>query len=155
MPATMTDIWFYHLTRLPLERALPTLLGKTLERDKRAIVMTGTPERIEAINTLLWTYDPASWLPHGSESDGDPELQPVWLTSKDENPNKAQFLFLTDRANSDKIADYERVIMLFDDRDRDAVQEARTRWKTWKDAGHKLSYWQQTPQGSWEKKAES
>ncbi|HCW66310.1 MAG TPA: DNA polymerase III subunit chi, partial [Thalassospira lucentensis] len=24
-----------------------------------------------------------------------------------------------------------------------------------KDAGHKLSYWQQTPQGAWEKKAES
>ena len=62
---------------------------------------------------------------------------------------------MTDRAISEKIADYERVIMLFDDRDRDAVAEARTRWKTWKDEGHKLSYWQQTTQGAWEKKAES
>jgi len=151
----MADIWFYHLTSMPLERALPTLLSKTLEREKRAVVMTGVEERVEPINTLLWTYDPASWLPHGSKSDGDAEMQPVWLTAEDENPNNAQFLFLTDRAMSDKVGDYERVIMLFDDRDRDAVAEARTRWKDWKDAGHKLSYWQQTPQGAWEKKAES
>jgi DNA polymerase-3 subunit chi len=94
-------------------------------------------------------------LPHGSAQDGDADLQPVWLTIVDENPNNAQFLFLTDRADSEKVADYERVIMLFDDRDFDAVAEARTRWKNWKDAGHKLSYWQQTPGGSWEKKAES
>ena len=68
----MADIWFYHLTSMPLERALPTLLSKTLEREKRAVVMTGTEERIEALNTLLWTYDAASWMPHGSKSDGDP-----------------------------------------------------------------------------------
>ncbi|WP_297022824.1 DNA polymerase III subunit chi [Thalassospira sp.] len=80
---------------------------------------------------------------------------PIWLTSEDENPNGAHFLFLTDRAMSEKVGDYERVIMLFDDRDHDAVAEARTRWKDWTDAGLKLSYWQQTPQGSWEKKAES
>ncbi|HCW65811.1 MAG TPA: DNA polymerase III subunit chi, partial [Thalassospira lucentensis] len=135
----MADIWFYHLTSMPLERALPTLLSKTLEREKRAVVMTGIEQRVDAINTLLWTYDAASWLPHGAKSDGDPEMQPVWLTSEDENPNGAQFLFLTDRAISEKIADYERVIMLFDDRDHDAVAEARTRWKDWKDAGHKLS----------------
>jgi DNA polymerase-3 subunit chi len=151
----MSDIWFYHLTNTPLERALPTLLLKTLEREKRAVVMTQGDARLDALNTLLWTYDNASWLPHGSAQDGDAQFQPVWLTVADECPNNAQFLFLTDRANSEKIADYERVIMLFDDRDFDAVAEARTRWKTWKDAGHKLSYWQQTPGGSWEKKAES
>lgn len=151
----MSDIWFYHLTNTPLDRALPTLLLKTLEREKRAVVMTQGDARLDALNTLLWTYDKASWLPHGSAQDGDAQLQPVWLTIIDENPNNAQFLFLTDRADSEKIADYERVIMLFDDRDFDAVAEARIRWKNWKDAGHKLSYWQQTPGGSWEKKAES
>lgn len=151
----MSDIWFYHLTASPLERALPTLLSKTLEREKRAVVMTGNEDRIEALNTLLWTYDAQSWLPHGAKSDGDAEMQPVWITAEDENPNGGQFLFLTGGAISDKIADYERVIMLFDDRDTQAVEDARTRWKNWKDAGHKLSYWQQTPQGSWEKKAES
>ena len=79
----------------------------------------------------------------------------MWLRIEDEDRRSAPFLFRSDRAVSQKISDYERVIMLFDDRDHDAVAEARTRWKDWKDAGHKLSYWQQTPQGAWEKKAES
>ena len=29
----------------------------------------------------------------------------------------------------------------------------RARWRRLKDAGHELTYWQQTPQGGWEKKA--
>ena len=30
------EIWFYHLTRQPLERALPTLIERSLSRGWRA-----------------------------------------------------------------------------------------------------------------------
>ena len=36
----MTEILFYHLQHQPLERVLPTLLEKTLERGWRAVVQT-------------------------------------------------------------------------------------------------------------------
>jgi DNA polymerase-3 subunit chi len=150
----MTDIWFYHLQRLDLNRALPLLLEKTVARQKRAVVMAGSPERVEFLNQHLWQYRDESWLPHGSEKDGHAEHQPIWLTAQDENPNAADFLFLTDRAMSDQVSGYERVILLFDDRDREAVAEARERWKAYRDEGHTLSYWQQTNAGGWEKKAE-
>ena len=148
----MTDIAFYHLQKWPLERALPRLLEKTVEVGKRAAVMAGSEERVEALTALLWTYDRESWLPHGSARDGDGAEQPVWLTIEDENPNGATFLFLTDGAVSGRVADYERCFELFDGNDPDAVEAARGRWRAYKDAGHTLTYWQQTERGGWEKK---
>ena len=100
----MTDIRFYHLTRKTLEQALPELLEKTVQRGWRAVVMTSSEERAEALNAHLWSYDQKSFLPHGSKKDGHAADQPVWLTAQDENPNEATVLFLTDGAISDKVA---------------------------------------------------
>ncbi len=151
----MTEIAFYHLEKLPLERVLPTLLEKTLATGKRALVMAGSDERVEALANLLWTYEQGAWLPHGSEKDGNPEDQPVWLAAADDNPNGAEFLFLTDGAATEKVGDFERCFELFDGRDETAVAAARSRWKAYADAGHDLTYWRQTAAGGWEKKEEA
>ncbi|MGJ3259406.1 MAG: DNA polymerase III subunit chi [Rhodospirillales bacterium] len=152
MESTKTDIGFYHLTRSGLDRALPQLLQKTLGAGKRALVVLGSEERVKWYNDHLWTFDNAAWLPHGAAQDGDADMQPVWLDVTDANPNKAEFLFLADGGTSDRVADFERCFDLFDGRDDDAVADARERWKTLKDAGHELTYWQQGDRG-WEKKA--
>ncbi|MEE8394065.1 MAG: DNA polymerase III subunit chi [Rhodospirillales bacterium] len=146
----MSEIAFYHLTRWPLESALPRLLEKTLEKDKRAVVMAGSKERVEALNSLLWTYRQDSWLPHGSARDANAGDQPVWLTDSDENPNRAQYLFLTDGARSDHVDGYERCFELFDGNDASALDVARRRWKDYEEAGHSLAYWRQTESGGWE-----
>ena len=148
----MTDIAFYHLQKSPLERVLPKLLEKTLAAGKRAVVVTGSEARVEALNAVLWTYDPASWLPHGGARDGHAADQPVWLTAAgEENPNGAAFLFLTDGA-AGPVEAYERCFELFDGNDTAAVEAARARWTAYKAAGHALTYWQQTDSGGWEKK---
>ncbi|MEL0107210.1 MAG: DNA polymerase III subunit chi [Rhodospirillales bacterium] len=147
----MSEISFYHLQKSPLEMVLPRLLEKTLESDKRAVVMMGSAERVEFLNNVLWTYKKDSWLPHGNAKDGHAELQPIWLTVEDENPNQAAFLFLADGAQSNKMNDYERCFELFDGNDPDAVSAARERWKVYQDAGHGVTYWSQNDQGGWEK----
>jgi DNA polymerase-3 subunit chi len=147
----MTEINFYHLTVRPLEWALPKLLERTLEAGARAVVMATSEARVDALNTHLWTYDPNSWLPHGAEKDGNAANQPIWLTTADETPNDAGFLFLTDGAVSDHVADFSRVFELFDGRHDEAVAAARGRWKSYKEAGHVLSYWQQDDRGRWSK----
>jgi DNA polymerase-3 subunit chi len=143
----MTEIRFYHLTRKTLEQALPEMLEKTLERGLKAVVMTGSAERAEALTQLLWTYDPNRFLPHGNAKDGNPELQPVWLTAEDERPNGADYLFLTDGAASARVGDYKRVCDIFDGNDETALTAARRRWAAGKKDGHELSYWQQTDKG--------
>ena len=147
----MTEISFYHLTVRPLEWALPKLLERTLEAGERALVMVSSEPRVESLNTHLWTYDANSWLPHGAEKDGNAADQPIWLTPGTDNPNGASFLFLADGATSDHVEDFKRVFELFDGRNDEAVAAARVRWKTYKDAGHTLSYWQQDDRGRWSK----
>ncbi len=151
----MTRIGFYHLQRWPLDKALPALLEKVIGSGLRAVVAAGSNERVQWLDQLLWTYDPASWLPHGSVRDGDPELQPVWLTVRDENPNGAQVLVIVDGAAPDSLDGFERVLDLFDGNDEAAVAAARRRWTAWKDAGHALVYYQQSERGGWEEKAKA
>ena len=149
----MTEIRFYHLQRRTLEQALPKILEKVIERSWRAVVLAGSPERVDALNQHLWTYDPASFLPHGSVRDGFAERQPVWLTAEDENPNGATVLVLVDGVTSDRLGSYDIVCDLFDGNDEEAVLSARDRWKACKAAGHGLTYWQQNDRGGWEKRA--
>lgn len=148
----MTEISFYHLQRLPLDRALPKLLEKVLESGARAVVMAGSPERVEALNAALWTYEQGAFLPHGCAGDGHPEAQPIWLTAVDENPNGARVLILTDGARSARIGEFERCLDMFDGNDADAVAAARERWRRHKEAGYPLTYWQQNGEGRWERK---
>jgi DNA polymerase III subunit chi len=149
----MTEIWFYHLQKRTLEQSLPALLEKVLAAKKRAVVMLGSEERVEALNALLWTYDDRAFLPHGSARDGHPADQPVWLTSRDENPNGAEILLLADGARSARLGDFQRCFELFDGNDTDAVGAARLRWKSYAEAGHEVVYWQQNAAGKWERKA--
>lgn len=149
----MTEVLFYHLQNAPLERVLPDLLERSLQRGWRAIVRAGSKERLDALNNTLWTYRDESFLPHGTLEDGPPDLEPILLTTDAENPNGANVLFLVDGAEPGEIAGYERCVLMFDGRDADAVAAARNHWKILKDAGHDTTYWQQSDAGKWEKKA--
>ena len=149
----MSEVWFYHLQRQTLEAALPALIEKACAAGKRAVVLLGSKERVEAIDNLLWTHDDRSFLPHGSARDGYAADQPVWLTDTDENPNGAQILVLADGASSERVGEYERCLELFDGNDPAAVAAARARWKSYSAAGHDVTYWQQDARGKWERKA--
>jgi DNA polymerase-3 subunit chi len=148
----LAEIGFYHLTRTPMEAALPKLLGRVLSQGGRAVVRVGNPERHAAQDTSLWLSADPDWLPHGTPLAGNADLQPIWLTTEDDAPNAARFLFLVDGAASTRKLDYDRVFDLFDGQDDAAIAAARARWSAAKAAGHTLAYWQQGARG-WEKKA--
>ena len=82
----MTEALFYHLERQKVEDVLPVLLLRTLERGWKAVVQAGSRERLEAIDSHLWTFDDAAFLPHGTGEDGRDADQPVFLTTGSETP---------------------------------------------------------------------
>jgi len=150
----MTEVLFYHLQRQPLERVLPTLLEKSLERGWRVVVQASSDERVDALDAHLWTYRDDGFLPHGTMKEPEPREQPILVTIGDENTNGAQVRFLVDGAPlpADTAA-YARVVLLFDGEDPDAVAAARERWKEAKAQGFDATYWQSDEQGRWVKKA--
>ncbi len=149
----MTPVFFYHLERQPLDSVLPKLLATSLERGWRVVVQAGSEERAEAIAAHLWSYDEDSFLPHGNKVDGFPDLQPIWITAEDENPNNANIRFFVDGAEVGEIGGLTRAIIMFDGNDPQAVDAAREGWKRFRSAGHEVSYWQQDEQGRWQNRA--
>jgi DNA polymerase-3 subunit chi len=148
-------IGFYHLVRQPLEQVLPKLLEKAVASGAKIVVLVGSTERVEFLNDQLWTYSDDSWVPHGSAKDGNADLQPIWLTTTEENPNQATILVACDGACPTHVENWERCLDMFDGNDEHAVAAARLRWKQWKDQGHELVYYQQSERGGWEEKARS
>jgi DNA polymerase-3 subunit chi len=147
----MTEIRFYHLERSNLDQVLPQLVGKAMQTGQRILIKAPDSKEVERLNEHLWTFDPNSFLPHGSAKDGNETDQPVFITDNDENPNAASILFLTHDLECPDLSLYQMVCEIFDGRNEQSLTSARTRWKAYKEAGHDLAYWQQGENG-WEKK---
>ncbi len=148
----MTEIRFYHMEKSALEQTLPALLSKALSQNHKIIVKTKDADNTESLNGFLWTYDPNSFLPHGTTKDGNSTDQPVFITDKDENPNNANTLILTQGTQSAIMKDFDLCCEMLDGNNPEEIKAARERWKTYKEQNVELTYWQQGPQGNWEKK---
>ncbi len=149
----MAEVLFYHLEVRPLESVLPQLLEKTLERGWRAVVETGSRERAEVLDSLLWTFRDDAFLPHGMAGEETDPHQPILLTTEpNENPNGATVRFFIDRAVPQSAEGYKRLVYMFSGLDPDAVSEARLAWRALRD-GNEVTYWQQESDGRWIKKA--
>ena len=149
----MTEILFYHLQRHPLERVLPALVEKSLARGWRVVVQAASEERIEALDAHLWVFSDDSFLPHGTWREAEAAEQPVLLTVHDGNPNGAAVLFLLEGAPVPADAgDYERIVLLIDGNDPDAVGAARERWSEGRAKGFEVTYWQADENGRWQRK---
>jgi DNA polymerase-3 subunit chi len=149
----MTEVLFYHLTESKLEDALPALLEKSVERGWRVVLQTVGEERRDALDLHLWTYREESFLPHGTDQSAHAADQPVLLTVSPDNVNGGNIRFLVDGAQPPEIEAYERVVFMFDGYDAAQLEGARGQWKRLKGGGHDLTYWQQSSDGRWVKKA--
>ena len=151
----MARIDFYHLQNRKLEDVLPALLEKAYATGNKILVRVGNEERVDFLNSLLWTYKDESFLPHGSKKDGVAEMQPIWLTSGNDNPNSASFLFLTDGAEAtvEEISRFERIFNVFDGNTAASLEKARNFWRELKNQpSFEVFYWQQQASGGWQQK---
>ncbi len=149
----MTEVRFYHLQKQTLDQALPLILEKVYQTGKNAVVRMVDEKEVNRMNDLLWTYKPASFLPHGCKKTGNADQHPIWLCAKAENPNNAKTLILTQGQTEDDMTPYDLCCDMLDGRNDEAVKNARTRWKEYKEKGFTVTYWFQSESGKWEKKA--
>jgi DNA polymerase-3 subunit chi len=149
----MTEVLFYHLQDMTLENVLPPLLEKSLERGWRVVVQSTSEERTEALDAHLWTYREDSFLPHATWRVNDLEDQPIVLVVEDGNPNRANVRFLVDNAALPEDAqNYDRVVLLFNGEDADALAAARRSWTDCKARGFDVTYWQADERGRWQRR---
>ena len=147
----MSEFRFLHLERRRIDQALPDILEEALAAGWRVVVQAASEERVEALNERLWTYSDESFLAHGSARDGELQTQPIYLTAGDDNPNGAALRVLLSGVPAAAFVDagYERVTLLFDGHDEQALAEARRDWTEVKAAGAAPSYWRESDEGGW------
>jgi DNA polymerase III subunit chi len=149
----MTEVLFYHLQDVSLEGVLPPLLEKSLERGWRVVVQSTSEERVDALDAHLWTYRDDSFLPHATWRVADARDQPIVLAVEESNPNQASVRFLIDNAALPADSErYERVVLVFNGDDADAVAAARAAWKDSKSRGFEVTYLQPDERGRWQRR---
>ncbi len=142
---------FYHLTATPLDRALPQIAEKIVGGGGRLLIVSDDPAQRVAIDRLLWSYAPDSFLPHAELGSADDTVQPVLIASEVNAANAARNIALVDGVWRDDALDFDRAFHFFDD---DAIREARLAWKAVGEReGVDRRYWKQNEAGRWEQAA--
>jgi DNA polymerase III subunit chi len=150
----MTEVLFYQLNGQTLEQVLPPLIARSLERGWRVAVQASSEERIEALDAHLWTWRDDAFLPHGTWRDAEAAEQPVLLTVNGENPNGATVRFLVDGAlMPGDAAAYQRLVLLFDGNDPEAVESARQGCGKAEADGFAVTIWRADEHGRWQRQA--
>ncbi len=142
---------FYHLTATPLDRALPKIAEKVVATGGRLLIVSASDDQRAALDRLLWTYTPESFLPHaraGGEGDAD---QPILIAPDVTPANGARHVAIVDGQWRDEALGFDRAFHFFDD---EAIREARLAWKALAERdGVERRYWKQDDAGRWEKAA--
>lgn len=149
----MGAVYFYHMTGSPLSATLPVLLRKSLGAGWRVLVRAPGREAQARIDDLLWTYDAASFLPHGVE---DGPSQAVLIGGAEEalGARQAVISVMGAEVSAEEAEAAERGMILFDGHDDEAVAHARVQWRSLTGAGVAAQYWSDA-EGGWQKKAEA
>ncbi|MDW4497628.1 DNA polymerase III subunit chi [Sulfitobacter sp. D35] len=152
----MGSAFFYHLTRRPMEETLAMLLEKAHAVGWPVMVRGTDPARMAWLDEKLWLGPEDGFLPHGLEGGPHDALQPILLGTGTGDTNAARCLMSVDGAEvtATEVDTLERVCVLFDGADTEALARARSQWKALKDAGARAQYWSEDS-GRWEKKAET
>lgn len=151
----MGEVYFYHLTRSPLEVALSQLLTLAMTKGWRVVVRGRDAGRLALLDEALWLGAEDGFLPHGLAGGPQDADQPVLLTASPQLPPDVACLMTVDGASlsAAEAAALQRVCILFDGNDPDALMLARQHWREVTGAGLGAQYWSEEG-GRWEKKQE-
>lgn len=145
---------FYHLTHSPLEDVVTTLSTRALGQGWRIELRGRDAGRMAWLDERLWLGGDESFLPHGLAGGPHDALQPVLLTTSPQGAGRQAVMAIDGAAvTAAEIGTHDRVWILFDGNDPQAVEHARGQWRELTGAGAKAQYWSEES-GRWEKKAE-
>ena len=149
----MGAVYFYHLTRQPLERTLPLLLDRALCAGWRVEVRCPNQDHAAWLDEKLWLVPEDGFLPHGMAGGEDDALNPVLVTT---HPAESVHCIISvggSDVSADEVREKERVCILIDGNDETMLTHTRRQWKMLTNAKCHVQYWSEET-GRWQKNAE-
>jgi DNA polymerase-3 subunit chi len=151
----LEQVGFYHLGRGDVLTTLPPLVDKIYSMGFKSHIYHIERPFLEELDRVLWTYTPLSFIPHCLDCD---HLEPAQVVLSDSlifSNNPTVFIGLSPYDPENIDIPIKRIVDMFEDRDELQIENARNRWKFFKNRGLKCTYWTQSKEGKWDKTAES
>lgn len=151
----MGAAYFYQLSRSGVEDALALLIERARGQGWRVAVRAPDPARLAWLDEKLWLGPEEGFLPHGLAGGPHDADQPVLLTTAATPANRPACVMAIDGApvTPEEAQGLERLCILFDGNNEDALAIARGQWKALVAAATPAQYWSEED-GRWQKKAE-
>lgn len=145
---------FYHLSRAGLDETVVTTVTRALTAGWRVMIRAPDAALLAHLDAKLWLGPEDGFLAHGLQGGAHDAHQPVLLgPGPIGNAAKGLMLLAGADAGPEEVAGLERIWILFDGGDVDAVALARQRWTGFAGWGLAAQYWSDET-GGWVKKTE-
>jgi DNA polymerase III subunit chi len=136
------EVSFYRFITSTLAQASIKLIEKIYYSSNKLLVIADNEKMLNSIDDFLWSYSTKHFIPHATYNDPFPELQPVYITNKEENPNNANIILAIGNVEINLLS-FSKLLYVFDGNDQSQTIFAREKWKHYKALGHKINYWEQ------------
>ena len=145
----MNDVNFYFLKYTNLSKALTQLLEKAIGIGLNILIRTNSVESTEEVDEILWSYNLSRFLPHSKLGDNYCSLSPIYITSKNENPNGSEYLFIVGNVDYSvaEICKFKRTFILFNNEDNVFLDWTRKLWTDLNRFEIKKKYWIEEKKG--------
>lgn len=147
----MKEINFY-IVDTDLESFFYNFLAKTIEKGKKSIVYSEDVSRLEKLDDYLWTCKKVEFLPHVLEDEKEAKDTPIVLTSKKQNVNNANFLFLENFLDDDFLDEFEKILYVIPHNNHELINKAKTTFDKYLKSGDKAKMFKRDEAGKWVEK---
>ena len=144
----MTEFAFYKTSNFRVDETFYVLVQKALEKNLNSVVIFETKEALKDISIMLWSKKPETFLPHSIERDNLSNDSPIYLTTREENPNKSQIIFSPEGALVKKSKNWERCIYIFDHEDNSSFDRLKEYYFLLENSKEKIELYEQN-KGNW------
>lgn len=144
----MTEFAFYKTSNFRVDETFYVLVQKALEKNMNSVVIFETKEALKDISIMLWSKKPESFLPHSIERDNLSNDSPIYLTTREDNPNKSQIIFSPEGALVKKSKNWKRCIYIFDHDDISSFDRLKEYYFLLENSKEKIELYEQN-KGNW------
>jgi DNA polymerase III subunit chi len=149
----MSEVWFYHLERQPLEAVLPRILAGLMQRGERVCVQTDSADGLDGLSRAVWAHEETAFVAHGLDGDETSDRHLLWMTGGTGCPFAEGIRIYVHGAMPDDVSGLERAMVFIPGSEDAALVNARGLWKRYRAEGIVVRYWKQSESGRWEDQA--
>jgi DNA polymerase-3 subunit chi len=111
---TVKDLSIYEITNQDIfDKTICQIIEKCYSTGQNTLVTLEDDGYKEILNKMLWTFSQKSFIPHASDADMFPEIQPILFCSELKNLNNSKILVSVGKKIDVNDSDFQKIIFIF------------------------------------------